>query len=334
MRRLAVLDDVLGMSPKLANWSEVAEQFSIDIFKKNLAVPEEAAEHLQRYEAICLLRERMALPRSLLERLPNLQFIGVTGPYHRTLDLPAATELGIVVSCTEMRGPLTATSELAWAHILALSKKLALEDRRMRQGSWQSTVGTILAGKTLGLVGLGRVGRQMASVARAFGMEVLAWSQNLKPEEAEMAGAVYASREDLFRMSDYISIHVVLSDRSRHLVGRDDLARMKPSACIVNTARGPIIDESELVAALQAGKIAGAGLDVFEFEPLSIEHPLRTMDNVVLTPHVGFSTEEVYRVFYEDTVENLEAYIAGKPIRLLNPEVLQSKMRAPHLTVS
>lgn len=324
MRKLAILDDVLRISPSLADWSKVKRTFSIDIFDRNLVVPQEAAQSLQPYHAICLLRERMAVPRSLLEALPNLKFIAVTGPYHRTMDLTAATELGIVVSCTVMRGPVTATSELAWAHILALSKKLALEDRRMRSGGWQSTVGTILEGKTLGLVGFGRVGRQMTAVARAFGMRVLAWSQNLTPEEAESGGATCVSKEELFRDSDFLSIHVVLSERSRGLVGAHELGLMKPSACLVNTARGPIIDEPALVKALQEGRIAGAGLDVFELEPLDPKHPLRGLDNVVVTPHLGFSTEEVYRVFYEDTVENLEAYVAGAPIRLLNPEVLDS----------
>jgi D-3-phosphoglycerate dehydrogenase len=323
-RRLAVLDDVLRISPRLADWSKVREAFDIDIFDRNLSPPDEAARHLQPYEGICLLRERMAVPRSLLEQLPKLKFVGVTGPYHRTMDLAAATELGIVVSCTVMRGPVTATSELAWAHMLALSKRLALEDRRMRNGGWQSTVGTLLEGKTLGLVGFGRVGRQMTAVARAFGMDVLAWSPNLTPEDAQSGGAVWASKEDLFRRSDFISIHVVLSERSRGLVGAADLGLMKPTACLVNTARGPIVDEAALLRMLQEGRIAGAGLDVFEHEPLAPDHPLRDLDNVVLTPHLGFSTEEVYRVFYEDTVENLEAYLAGKPIRLLNPEVLDT----------
>ena len=332
MRKIAVLDDVLKVSPRMADWSRINREFSVEIFDRNLSVPEEAANKLAGYEVVCFLRERMAAPRSLFERLPNLTLAVATGPYHRTLDLQAATEFGVVVSCgrpfealgDDPKTPTNAAGELAWAHILALSKQLSLEDRRMRQGGWHSTLGTSLEGKTLGLLGLGRLGRRMIGIASAFGMSVIAWSQNLKPEDAERAGAAYVSKDELFARSDFISIHVVLSERTRHLVGEHELSLMKPSAYLVNTARGPIVDEQALLAALQQGNIAGAGLDVFAVEPLPLDHPLRSLDNVVLTPHIGFSTEEVYRHFYEDTVEAIEAYMAGEPIRLLNPEVMNS----------
>ncbi|QPF95360.1 D-2-hydroxyacid dehydrogenase family protein [Bradyrhizobium commune] len=325
MRRLAILDDVLRISPRLVDWSKVAETYQIQVFDRNLSVPEEAAVELEPFEVICCLRERMSLPRALLEGLPNLKLICVTGPYHRTLDLAAATELGIVVSYTEMRGPLAVTCELSWAHLLALTKNVALEDRRMRAGGWQSTVGMSLTGKVLGLCGLGRVGRQMVQVAKAFDMTVHAWSSNLTAEKAAEAGTVLVSKEDLFRKSDIVSVHLVLSDRSRHTIGAREIAMMKPSAYLINTARGPLVDEEALIAALQEKRIAGAGLDVFHVEPLPPDHPLRKMDNVVVTPHLGFSTEEIYKIFWGDTAENVEAFIAARPIRVLNPDVLGSR---------
>src|SRR5690606_29893921 len=292
-------------------------------------VPDEAAEALRDFDIVCLLRERMPVPRELIARLPKLRMIAVTGLYCRVLDAAAAAERGIVVSFTELRGPYKmATSELAWGLILAAARSIAQESSRMRAGGWQSTVGITLCGRTLGLLGLGRQGRRMVPVAKAFGMDVIAWSQNLQADVAARCGVTRVERDELFRRSDVLSIHVVLGERTRGLVGARELALMKPSAILINTARGAIVDEASLVDALANRRIAAAGLDVFAQEPLPERHPLRSLPNVVLTPHQGHHVEEFYQVAYADAVENIEAFLDGKPIRILAPERNQSALMA------
>ena len=263
----------------------------------------------------------MSFPRALIERLPNLKMIAVTGLYNRTLDVAFAIERGIVVSYTELRGSYRkATCELTWGLILSLARHIPLEAENMRKGGWQTTAGFALAGKTLGLIGLGRQGRHMVPVAKAFGMDVIAWSQNLTAAAAAEAGARRVEKNELFSTSDVVSIHLVLGERSRGIVGAPELALMKPDAILVNAARGPLVDEAALIDALRERRIAGAGLDVYATEPLPANHPLRSLPNVVLTPHLGFGVREFFENAYGDTVENIEAFLAGKPIRILTPE--------------
>ena len=284
-------------------------------------MPDEAASVLAPFDVISLIRERMPMPRALIERLPNLKMIAVTGLYNRTLDVAVAIERGIVVSYTELRGSYRkATCELTWGLILALARHIPLEAENMRKGGWQTTAGFALAGKTLGLLGLGRQGRHMVPVARAFGMELIAWSENLTAAAAAEAGVRRVEKDELFRTSDVLSIHLVLGERTRGIVGARELALMKPTAILVNPARGPLVDEAALIDALKERRIAGAGLDVYATEPLPRDHPLRSLPNVVLTPHLGFGVREFFENAYGDTVENIEAFLAGNPIRILTPE--------------
>ncbi len=324
MTRIAILDDYQRVALAMADWSAVRARAEIEVFDHPLAPGEEAIRILAPFDIVCHVRERMAFPRPLIAVLPQLKFIAITGPNHRTLDLAAATERGIIVSNTTSRGDgAHATPELAIGLMLALTRSIALEDRRMRQGLWQGTLGPVLHGKTLGIVGLGRVGGRVTSLARAFGMTVIAWSPNLTAERSAEAGAARVTKDELFATSDIVSVHLVLGDRSRGSVGARELALMKPGAYLVNTARGPIVDEAALVAALRAKAIAGAALDVYDREPLPADHPLRALDNVVLTPHLGYVSTDTYRVYYGDTVENIIAFLDGRPIRVVNPEALR-----------
>ena len=319
--RLAILDDYLNVALESADWSAVAKQCRIDVIDRKLEVPQEAAVVLAPYQVLCHLRERTPMPESLIARLPNLRFMTVTGKAHRTLDLAAATAGGVAVSHVSSGAPPShCAPELAWGLVLAVARHIAFEDRQVRSGRWQGTLGMELHGKTLGLLGLGALGQRMAVYGKAFGMDVIAWSPNLTAEAAGALGVQRVDKEELFRKSDVLSVHLVLGDRSRHLVGRDDLKMMKRSAVLVNTARGPIIHEASLVEALSSGWIAGAGLDVFDNEPLPPEHPLRCMDNVVLTPHIGYATRDTFKNFYEATVSGVLAYLNGCPKDLLNPQ--------------
>jgi phosphoglycerate dehydrogenase-like enzyme len=315
--RIAVLDDYQGVALAMADWSAVQAACDIEVFRRNLATEDEAAAALADFDVICLMRERMPVPRSLIERLPKLKLIVVTGAHNRTLDLAAATERGIAVSHTRGGDSQYATPELAWGLILSLMRHIPDEHRRMREGGWQESVGTALHGTTLSILGLGRLGARMATVGNAFGMEVLAWSQNITAARAQAAGATLVSKDELFERADVLTIHLVLGERSRGLVGPAELSRMKPSAILLNTSRGPIVQEAALIEALQARRIRGAGLDVYDEEPLPADHPLRTLDNLVLTPHLGYVTEGTYRMFFADMVENIEAWRAGSPVRML-----------------
>jgi phosphoglycerate dehydrogenase-like enzyme len=325
--KIAILDDYLRRALSAADWSRLERTCEITVFDRPLGVPEEAAAALREFDIVCLLRERMPMSRELIGRLPNLKMIAVTGLYCRVLDVAAAAERGIAVSFTELRGPYrTATSELAWGLILAVARSIPQESSRMRDGGWQSTVGMTLSSRTLGLLGLGRQGRRMVPIAKAFGMEVIAWSQNLQADYAARFGVTRVDRDELFLTSYVLSILVVLCQRTRGLVGERELALMKPSAILVNTARGPIVDEACLVDALANRRIAGAGLDVYAQEPLPDRHPLRKLPNAVLMPHQGHHVEEFYQVAYADVVENIEAFLEGKAIRVLTAERNQSSL--------
>ncbi len=326
--KIAILNDYLGLALKSADWSKIAARCDITVFDRAIA-PENAVATLAPFDIICTLRERMPMPRELLAQLPNLKMIAITGLYNRTLDVAAATERGIVVSYTELRGSYRkATSELAWGLMLAVARHIPYEAHRMRQGGWQNTVGFTLFGRTLGLLGLGRQGRYMVPVAKAFGMDVIAWSQNLTADFAAQHSVRRVEKDELFATSDALSVHLVLGERTRGLVGARELALMKPGAILINTARGPIIDERALIATLRERRIAGAGLDVFTHEPLADDSELRTLPNVVLMPHQGHNVREFYEVAYADVVENIGAFLNGQPIRILTPERNASNVQA------
>ncbi|OBA61671.1 hydroxyacid dehydrogenase [Mycobacterium sp. 1100029.7] len=328
MARVAVLDDYAGVALELADWSPVQSRSQVTVFDRHLSEAE-AAEALRPFDVICTVRERMALPRTLIERLPNLKLITIVGMSLPNLDMAAATEHGVLVAHSDFTNPRfssvrDATPELAWGLLIATVRNLADEHRRMRDGGWQSSVGMTLAGKTLGLLGLGRTGKRMAEYANVFGMDVIAWSQNLTDETAVAAGARRVNKAALFENSDVVSIHLVLSERTRGLVGEAELALMRPHGYLINTSRGPIVDEAALIAALRDGRLAGAGLDVFDVEPPAPDHPLRSLPNVTLSPHLGYVTREMLAAFYADSIEAVVAYLDGSPIRIANPDAAQA----------
>lgn len=315
--RCAVLDDYQNVALKLADWSRVAGDAEVKVFNESLGDTGQVAKALAGYAIVCLMRERTLFPRALFEKLPDLKLLVTTGMRNAAIDMAAAKDRGVLVCGTESAGHPTA--ELAVGLMIDLARKISFEDARMKAGEkWQATIGTDLNGKTLGILGLGKLGSRVAKVANAFGMKILAWSQNLTPDRCKEAGATYATKDDLLKQSDFITIHLVLSARSRGLIGENEIKLMKPSAFLINTSRGPIIDEAALVAALKAKTIAGAGLDVYDTEPLPTEHPLRKLPNVVLTPHLGYVTEGNYRTFYSQTVEAIRAFIDGKPVRVVS----------------
>jgi phosphoglycerate dehydrogenase-like enzyme len=324
MPKVAILDDYAGVALRVADWAAVQNRTDVTVFDRHLS-EDAAAETLRPFDVVCTLRERMAFPRTLIERLPNLKLITIVGKSLPNLDLAAASEHGILVAHSDFAHPRfrsvrDATPELAWGLMIATVRNLAEEHRNMRDGGWQSTAGMTLSGKTLGLLGLGRVGQRMAEYATAFGMEVVAWSQNLTEEAAASVGARRVEKAALFEASDVVSIHLMLSERTRGLVGASELALMKPHAYLINTSRGPIVDEVALLAALESGRIAGAGLDVYDIEPLPSDHRLRLLPNVTLSPHLGYVTREMLGAFYSDTVESVAAWLDGTPIRIANPE--------------
>jgi phosphoglycerate dehydrogenase-like enzyme len=326
MPLVAILDDYVGLALDLADWSPVQTRAEITVFDRHLSEAE-AADALRPFDVVCTMRERMAFPRTLIERLPNLKLITIVGRSLPNLDMAAASECGVLVAHSNFANPRfssmrDATPEFAWGLVIATVRNLAEEHRRMRDGAWQTSVGMTLSGKTLGLLGLGRIGIRMAEYAKVFGMEVIAWSQHLTEEAAAAAGARRVEKAALFAESDVVSIHVVLSERTRGLVGEPELALMKPHAYLINTSRGPIVDEAALITSLRTGRIAGAGLDVFDVEPLPPEHPLRLLPTVTLSPHLGYVTREMLGAFYSDTVEAVVAWLDGAPVRIANPEAL------------
>jgi phosphoglycerate dehydrogenase-like enzyme len=335
MLKLALLDDYARVALGCADWSVLDGKAEITAVNRHLT-QDEAGVALYPFDILCTIRERMSMPRSLFERLPNLKLVTIVGMSLPNLDMEAATDHGVVVAHSNFSNPVfaniaNATPELTWGLMIATVRHMNLESRRMREGGWQSTAGVNLAGRTLGLLGLGRIGKRMAEYARVFGMPVIAWSQNLKAEAAQAAGARRVEKDDLFRLADIVSIHVQLSERTRGLVTARELALMKPTAYLINTSRGPIVVEADLLAALRTGRLAGAGLDVFDQEPPSADHPFRAMDNVTLTPHLGYVTHETLRAFYVDTLDAVVAFVDGAPIRVANPAVLaHPKQRGLH----
>lgn len=304
----------------MADWSVLAPGCRVQVFRDHLTDLDALAARLREFEIITCMRERTPFGRDLLGRLPNLRLLVTTGMRNAAIDLEAATERGVLV-CGTSGGPESPPAELTWGLILALVRHIPREDAATRRGHWGTAVGMSLENKVLGVLGLGRLGATVARAGVAFGMSVIAWSQNLTSERAAQCGAALVSRDELFSRSDVVSVHVQLSERTRGLVGAREIGLMKQTAYLVNTARGPIVDEAALVRALQTRAIAGAGLDVFDQEPLPSGHPLTQLDNTVLMPHAGYVTEDQYRIRYRDTVENVAAYLRGTPLRVLNPKV-------------
>jgi phosphoglycerate dehydrogenase-like enzyme len=317
VHRIAVLDDYQYVAATYADWSRLHESLEVVEFADHVDDHETLVRRLQPFDVVVAMRERTPFPRALLERLPNLGLLVTTGGANKSIDVAAAAERGITVCGTGAHPP--GTAELTWALILAVARHIPQEDASVRAGGWQQTVGLDLAGATLGVIGLGRLGSRVARIGQAFEMDVVAWSENLTDERAAEVGVRRASKEDLLSTSDVVTIHLQLSDRTRGLIGREELSRMKPSAILVNTSRGPIVDEHALVEALRGGAIHGAGLDVFDTEPLPRHHPLREMRRAVLTPHLGYVTEKTYEVFYRDAVDDVAAWMAGEPIRVIAP---------------
>lgn len=307
MVRVAILDDYQNVAFEMADWSAVAERAEVTVFNDHEADPDRLVDRLAPFDVIFVMRERTPLPRSIIERLPKLRMIASTGPFNASIDMAAAEEHGIHVGTTG--GTVASTVELTWALILAGARNLVAENLSVRDGGWQTSVGRELAGRTLGILGLGRIGSRVARIGEAFGMTVSAWSQNLTPEAAVEAGASCVTKEELFTSSDVLTIHMKLSERSTGIVGAAELAMMKPTALLVNTSRGPIVDELALVAALKSRTIRGAALDVFDTEPLPPGHPLRGLDNVLATPHIGYVADRPYRIFFRDAVAAISDWL-------------------------
>jgi phosphoglycerate dehydrogenase-like enzyme len=314
--RCAILDDYINLSRQVADWSKVEDRIDITVFNEPFASPEVAAHALKDFEIICAMRERTPFPRTLFAALPKLKLLITSGMRNAAIDMEAAKDHGVVLCGTQWaRDP---TAPLTMGLILELTRNIGRENARMHAGEpLQKLVGIEIEGKTLGVIGLGKLGTKVSKLAQAFGMNVIAWSPNLTPERCKEAGVGYATKEELFSTADIITVHVVLGPRSRGLVGTEDLARMKPTSYLVNTARGPIVDEMALLKTLQERKIAGAAIDVFSVEPLPVDHPFRKLDNIVLTPHLGYVTEESFRNHYRQMVDGIDAWFKGEVLRKL-----------------
>ena len=315
--RCAILDDYQNVALKMADWSKVAGDLEIKVFNEPLGGPEAIASALQGFGIVIAMRERTPFPPALIEALPDLRLLITTGMVNRAIDLDAAKARGVVVCGTPSFG--NPTTGIAWGLILELTRRIGSENARLKSGApWQSVVGRDVEGLTLGVIGLGKLGLRVAEVGKAFRMKVVAWSQNITPERAQSHGVDYAgSKEDLLAVSDIVSIHIPLTPKSRGLIGAPEFRLMKPSALLINTSRGPIIEEAALLAALREQTIAGAGLDVYDVEPLPLDHPLRKLDNVVLTPHLGYASQQNYRAYFAGAVEDIRGFLDGKPVRVL-----------------
>jgi phosphoglycerate dehydrogenase-like enzyme len=305
--RIAVLDDYQNVALSLADWSVLNARATVTVFDDHLADSDAVVERLQPFDIVCVMRERTPMTRAIIERLPKLRMIASTGSRNASIDLKAAEERGVQVVHTGYTS--TPTIELTWALILASARNLVAENTSLRRGGWQQSVGDDMDGRTLGLLGLGNVGGAVAKIGNAFSMKVIAWSQNLTNERAAEVGATRVSKEQLFQEADVLSIHLVLSDRTRGIVGAAELALMKPTARLINTSRGPIVVEADLVAALTDKKFAGAAVDVFDQEPLPLDHPFRKLPNLLATPHIGYVSRGLYARFYQDTVANIRNWL-------------------------
>jgi phosphoglycerate dehydrogenase-like enzyme len=314
--RCAILDDYLNLALSVADWSKVEDRVDVTVFNQPFASQEAATSALKDFEIICAMRERTPFPRAMFAGLPRLKLLITSGMRNNSIDMQAAKDHQVVPCGTHW--PRDPTAPLTMGLILELTRNIGRENARMHAGEFlQKHVGIEIEGKTLGVVGLGKLGAKVAGLAKAFGMNVIAWSPNLTAERCKEVGVGYATKEELFSTADIITIHVVLSDRSRGLVGAAELTRMKPTSYLVNTARGPIVDENALLETLKAGKIAGAAVDVFSVEPLPIDHPFRKLDNMVLTPHLGYATLETFTAHYNQMVEGIDAWFKGEPVRRL-----------------
>jgi D-3-phosphoglycerate dehydrogenase len=324
--KLAILDDYQQVALKSADWDRLRKKgIEISVFHEALSSAEKAAQSLKPFDILCLMRERTAFPRTLIEKLPSLKFVSLTGLRAGSMDSKALGERGIPVSNTRSGNGTSSTAELTWGLIIAAARSLEKGAQNMRAGRWHEGVpaGIGLAGKRLGLLGLGKIGAYVGRVGKAFGMEIVAWSQNLTPEKAAEAGARYLPKDELLSTSDVVSIHLVLSDRTRNLLDASGLSKMKPGSILVNVSRGPIVNEADLVRGLREGRPGHAALDVYDREPLPADHPLRALGNVTLSPHLGYVNDETYRIFHADSIENVEAWLSGKPIRVMNAEFLK-----------
>ena len=316
MVRAAILDDYQNVAMGMTDWSPIAKDVEIQVFNKPFGSQDEAIKALQGFAVVVGMRERTPFPRKVIEALPDLKLLITTGARNNSFDVKACADRGVTVCGTGAAG--SPTTGIAFGLMLELTRRIGFENAKLKAGApWQTTIGRDLEGLTLGILGLGKLGQRSAAVGRAFGMKTIAWSQNLTEEKAKAAGADYVSKDDLFRNADFATIHLVLSDRSRGLVGAKELGLMKKSAYLINTSRGPIVDEKALIAVLNSKSIAGAGLDVFDVEPLPLDHPFRKMNNVVITPHLGYVSEQNYRKYFPDIVEDIRAWLDGKPVRVI-----------------
>ncbi len=316
MTRLAILDDYQNVALQMADWKSLGSEVAVEVFHDTLSDQDALAERLSDFEIVVAMRERTPFRSPLLERLAKLKLLITTGMRNASIDLKAAAERGIIVCGTDVVS--SPTVELTWGLILALARHIPREDEGMRCGRWQTTVGVGLEGRVLSLLGLGNLGSRVAVIGKAFQMRMIAWSQNLTAEHAASLGVERVEKEELFRRAHFINIHVVLSKRSRGLVDVPELSAMKPTAYLINTSRGPIVNEKALIAALEGRKIAGAALDVYDQEPLPADHIFRRLDNVVLTPHLGYVTVENYRQMYTQAIEDIRAFLDGKPVRIIS----------------
>jgi phosphoglycerate dehydrogenase-like enzyme len=314
--RCAILDDYQNVALKMADWSKVSGDLDIKVFNEHLGGPDAVVKALAGFNIVSAMRERTGFPRAVIEKLPDLKLLITTGMRNASFDMAACAERGVTVCGTPSVG--NPTSGIAVGLMLELTRRIGYENARMKSGvPWQTTIGPDLDGMTLGVLGLGKLGARTSQIAKAFGMKVIAWSQNLTAERCKEVGVDHVSKEDLFRQADFITIHVVLSQRTRGIIGAKEIGLMKPTAYIINTSRGPIIEQEALLSALRAKTIAGAGLDVYDTEPLPLDHPLRKLDNVVMTPHLGYVSEQNYRAYFGGIVEDIRAFIDGKPVRVM-----------------
>lgn len=306
---IAILDDYQHIALAMADWSALASVASITVFTDHLSDTAALIQRLLPFDIVCVMRERTPLTKEIFSALPDLKLVVSTGTRNASIDLPAAAAAGVVVKNTGYHW--SGAPELTWALLMAIARKIPQENANVIAGKWQTTVGTDLSGKTIGLVGLGNIGQKIAAYAKAFNMKVMAWSPNLTHEKAQESGAELVAKEALFSQADFVSIHMVLSERSKNIVDAKELSLMKPSAYLINTSRGPLVNEEALVTVLEQQTIAGAALDVFDIEPLPVQHPYRVLKNVLATPHIGYGTEDTYRIFFGDMVKAIEEWIAG-----------------------